>query len=326
MPSPSEILSTLRPELAGSLMEFELAAGRAGFIAPLVLPVIEVAKQSGSFGKIPIEQLLQSPSTDRASGAGYSRGKWSFTKDAFACDEQGWEEPVDDRESAMYADYFVAEQVAAARALDIILRAAELRVSAAVFNATTWTGAALTTAITHEWDDATNAVPRADVKAAMSKVWDGCGIWPNTLIVNKKVFENLKDCASVVDRLKYAGFTDPRPGTISAAAIAQALGIDQVIVAGSPYNTAKEGQDVSISPIWSDEYAMVCKVAKTQDIREPCIGRTLHWGEDGSSIGGTVESYRDESSRSDIIRVRHDVDEKILYAEAGHLLSNVTTI
>ena len=73
------------------------------------------------------------------------------------------------------------------------------------------------------------------------------------------------------------------------------------------------------------EYAMVCKVATGRDFREPCIGRTFHWSADGSSIGGTVESYRDETVRADIIRVRHDVDELVLYPQAGHLLSNITT-
>jgi hypothetical protein len=70
---------------------------------------------------------------------------------------------------------------------------------------------------------------------------------------------------------------------------------------------------------------MVCRIATSNDFREPCIGRTFHWSADGSSIGGTVESYREEQTRSDIIRVRHEVAEVTLYAEAGHLLSNVTT-
>jgi hypothetical protein len=65
-------------------------------------------------------------------------------------------------------------------------------------------------------------------------------------------------------------------------------------------------------------------VAVTDDIREPCLGRTFHWGEDGSQIGGLMESYREEQKRSDIIRCRHDVDEKVLYTQMGHLLSNIT--
>ena len=58
MPFPSTTLETLRPDLAGALMEFNLAADREGFIGTRVMPVFEVAEQAGVFGKIPIEQQI----------------------------------------------------------------------------------------------------------------------------------------------------------------------------------------------------------------------------------------------------------------------------
>jgi hypothetical protein len=70
---------------------------------------------------------------------------------------------------------------------------------------------------------------------------------------------------------------------------------------------------------------MLARVARTADLREPCLGRTIHWGEDGSQIGGLFESYYSDERRSNIVRCRHDVDEKIIYAEAADLLSNITT-
>jgi hypothetical protein len=108
--------------------------------------------------------------------------------------------------------------------------------------------------------------------------------------------------------------------------LARVFDLDFVIVAGTSKNGAKEGQAATPQQIWSSQYAMVCRVATSNDMREACIGRTFHWGQDGSSVGGTVESYRDEVVRGNVIRVRHDVDEVILYPQAGHLLSNVTTI
>jgi hypothetical protein len=108
--------------------------------------------------------------------------------------------------------------------------------------------------------------------------------------------------------------------------LARVFDLEYVIVAGTSRNSAKEGQTATPVQIWSSEYAMVAKIATSADMREPCIGRTFHWAQDGSSIGGTVESYREEAIRGDVIRVRHDVDEVILYPEAGHLLSNVTTL
>ena len=325
MPSPTSSLATQRPDLA-TFLEFDLESEKAGYIATQVFPVIDVQSQAGSFGKIPIEQLLQQRTTLRAPGAGYARGNWTFTTATYATEEHGAEEPVDDREAKMYAEYFQAEQISTMRAFSAVLRNAEARVAAAVFNATTWTGAALTTAPTNEWDDATNAVPLTDVEAAVQKIYDNSGLWANALIINRKVFRNLRNCAQVIDRIESSGAGNAtKASDVTVQMLAQAFDLDHIIVAGTSKNSATEGQAATPVQIWSGEYAMVCKIATSGDMREPCIGRTFHWADDGSSIGGTVESYRDEAVRSDIIRVRHDVDEIVLYPQAGHLLSNITT-
>lgn len=322
MGSPSTSLATLRPDLGASFEEFSLEADRHGFIGHRVFPVFDTMKQSGPFGRIPVEQLLQHPETKRAPGSGYNRREWNFITDSYATEEHGIEEPIDDREAEMYREYFDVEQISAQRAMDSVLRAAELRIATAVFNATTY--ASQTTAITNEWDDSANAVPLTDVEAAVQLVWTQCGMWPNALIVNRKVYRNLRNVAQIVERVKYQGFMDARAGNITEQALSDAFDL-RFIVAGGTQNTANEAVDAVFSQIWSDEYAMVARIVTSRDIREPGLGRTFHWAGDGSAAEGRVESYRDETVRSDIIRVRHDVDEKDLYVECGHLLSNVTT-
>lgn len=324
MPSPTTALTTLRPDLA-SFLEFDLEADRNGYVAQKVFPVIDVASQAGVYGIIPVEQLLQQRVTRRAPGSGYSRGSFTFTTATYACEEHGAEEPVDDRQAKMYREYFDAEQVATMRAFSSILRNAEQRVCDTVFNTTTYTGAALTTSISTKWNSYSNATPLDNVLAARNKVYDNSGIWANALIVNQKVFYHLRRCEQVIDAIESNGAGQAaKQSDITADLVAQALGLDMVIVAGASRNSATEGATATPAQIWGDTLAMVCRVATTNDMQEPCIGRTFHWSEDGSSIGGTVESYRDEVVRSNIIRVRHDVDEVLLYTELGHLLSNIT--
>jgi hypothetical protein len=327
MPSPTSSLATLRPDLA-TFLEFDLESERNGYIASQVFPVIDVMSQAGNFGKIPLEQLLQQRDTRRAPGSGYARGNWTFDKATYAADEHGAEEPVDDREAQMYAEYFQAEQISTLRAFSSVLRNAEQRVADAVFNTTTWDSgdAALFTGITHEWDDAPNCVPVTDVEAAVQKIYDNSGLWANALIINRKVFRNLRNSAQVIDRIESSGAgSAAKASDITAQMLAQVFDLDYIVVAGTSKNNAKEGQAASPVQIWSGEYAMVCKIATSADMREPCIGRTFHWSADGSSIGGTVETYRDETIRGDVVRVRHDVDEVVLYPQAGHLLGNITT-
>jgi len=325
MPSASNAITNLRPDLGGSFVEFDLEMNAMGFIGSRVLPVIDVPKATGSFGILPVEEMLKIRNTKRAPGAGYSRGEFKFETSTFTCEEHGAEEPVDDREASLYSEYFVAEQIAAMRARQAVLANYEARVAAAVFSTSTWTGASLTTAVSTEWSSAASGVPVTDVLTAGNIIYENSGFYPNALIINRRVFRNLKNNAQVIDRIVSAGAGQAaKSGDISAELLAQVFDLDMVIVAGAGKNAANEGQAADIDPFWSNEYAMLCRVATGPDIRQPCIGRTFHWSEDGSTIGGTTEEYRDEAVRSKIIRVRHDVDEVIIYANAGHLLSNIT--
>lgn len=325
MPSPSQQLSTLRPDLASSLEDFDLMADAQHFIGQKIFPVLEVDRASGTFGRIPLEHLLQERETARAPGGGYNRGNWKFEEETYVTKENGWEEPVDDNEAEMYRDYFDAEAISTARAQRIIVENREKRIAAAVFDPATWTGANLTTGVMNEWDDAVNATPIEDVEAAVRKVYGNCGLWANALVINRLVFRNLRLCEQIIERVSASGSGDRvRAQDITEAQLAACFDLDHVLVAGGSKNTAKEGKSATISQIWSDEYAMVCRIAETPDVREPCIGRTFNWAGDGGDFDGRVETYRDETVRADIIRVRHQTCEKMLYKEAGHLLSNIT--
>jgi hypothetical protein len=333
VPYATSSLATLRPDLAQSLMEFDLAMDRAGFIGLRVLPVIEVAMASGNFGRIPKEALLQAPETSRAPGGAYGRGKFKFTPDSYATQEHGWEEPVDDNEATMYRLYFDAETISAQRAMDVVLRAQETRAANMLFDTTTWTGSSYYTAVGTAWTPAnhTTATPIADVMAARLKVWQNCGMWPNAVVMNRLVFNNLRQLDDIKENIRYSasGNSNRGAGTVLAREItpqllAAVFDVDEVIVAGSAQNSANEGQSASFSQIWSSSYCAVARICRSNDVREPGVGRTFHWGADGSEIGGTIETYRDESIRSDVVRVRNQTQEKLLYKDAQYLLGNVS--
>ena len=325
MPSPSSSLATLRPDLA-TFLEFDLESERAGYVATQVLPVVDVLSQAGVFGTIPLEQLLQQRESKRAPGSGYARSNFTFTSSTYATEEHGVEEVVDDREAKMYREYFDAEQISTLRAFSSVLRNAEQRAASLIFNATTWNGAALTTGVGNEWDDAGACTPITDVEAAVRKIYDGSGLWANALVINRKVFRNLRNSEQIIERINSEGAGNAsKASDVTIEMLARVFDLDHIVVAGTSKNSAKEGQAATPAQIWSDEYAMVCKIATTSDMREPCVGRTFHWSDDGSSIGGTVETYREEAVRGEVVRVRHDVDEIVLYKEAGHLLSNITS-
>jgi hypothetical protein len=321
MPAPTSSLATLRPDIASSFEAFDLAAEKEGYIARKVFPTVDVASQAGTFGRIPLAQLLQQRDTRRAPGSGYARGNFTFETGTYSCKEHGAEEPIDDREAKMYAEYFDSEVIAASRAYNAVLRNAEARVASAVFNTTTWNGAALTTSVGVGWSTIATAVPLTNVEAAVQRVYDNSGLWPNALIINRRVFRNLRNTVQVIDRIASSGAGDRTLASdITVQQLAQAFDLDYIIVAGGSQNTAIEGQAATPAQIWGNGFAMVCRVAVGSDFREPCIGRTFHWSEDGSGVDGAFETYRDEVVRANVVRVRQDLDEVVLYPQAGHLL------
>ena len=178
--------------------------------------------------------------------------------------------------------------------------------------------------VTNEWDDHENATPIDDVKAGRKAIHDVIGIEPNTLIISYSTFLDLGLCDQIIDRIKYTTPAVQR-GDIAVPLLAQAFGVDQILVGGSLYNGAKKGQDASLSSIWSNEYAMLCRVSDSTMLGvEPELGRTFLWTRE-SPTNTVVESYRDETVRGDVIRVRHDTDEEFISTECAYLMSNITT-
>lgn len=333
MPSPSTSLATQRPDLAESFREFDFA--QQGYIAYEVFPVFQVGRQAGNFGRITIEQLLKQRDTRRSPGSGYNRSEFTFMPDTYATEEHGVEEPVDDRERQMFADYFDAETVSTKRCVDDIMRAAEQRMSDLITTPGNWGGTAVdvkgvgvtdTTAglaAGTPWTDAAST-PIDDVNLAFEAVYAASGLWPDTLVLNYQLFRALRRNTQVLEALTSAGAGDrATQKDVGVGQLRDVFAVQKVMVGGATTNTANEGQNASISQIWPCQSAWVGRTADGLDIRQPCAGRTFHWGQDGSTLLGTVESYRDETVRGDVIRVRHDVQEKLLYKEAGVTLTGL---
>jgi hypothetical protein len=322
MPQPKDGTAVARGDLGAAVEEYFEKGPEMGFIGPQILPLFPVKKQAAEYPVIPKEVMLEMPDTKRAMRGYYNRSDWDFEMGFYATKENGWEEALDDRERALYAELFDAELICTNRASKIVLRAQEKRIADMVFNATNFTPNALT----NEWDDAANATPIDDIKTGKAAVRAICGMVPTDLIVSWSSFQDLKRVKQVVDLLKYT-FPGADINSMTTAQLAHVLDVERVLVGGAVGNTAKKGQDASLVDLWDNEYAMLTITAKSQDFTEPCLGRTFQWNEGGGGDGdGTiVEQYRTEGNRSDIYRVRHDTDERFIksYNAAGNVQSDI---
>ena len=321
MPRPTSATTLQRPDLSALAYEYMLDADRRGFIGLSILPIFEVPQQSADYPKIPLEALLKLQDLKRAPRAAYPRSDWEFETGTYSCEEYGWEEAVDDVEAALYRRYFDAETVANMRAVDILLRAQEKRIAAAVFNTNNITN---TADVGTEWSTAASCTPHADVETAKEAMRAATGLLPNAMAITYKVFTNILKSKELKDAFRYTNPIEIGGQEAKRRLLAQYFGVDQVLVGGAIYDSTAKGQSTTIADIWDDEYILLAKLSGGgADLREPCLGRSFLWTADSPS-NLVVESYREEQTRSNIIRVRHNVDEAFIFAGAGYLLGNIT--
>lgn len=321
MPTPSSSLGALRPDIRGVLQPYDVAMAEAMMIADRLFPALDVRDVTGTFAEVDVAAVNQIIETIRGKDGRYNQVTWEWGTNGWHTKEYGLEERVDDRDAHRFDSWFDAEVQAAVRSRRLLALSREVRVASAVFDAAAWTP----TTITNQWDKPADATPVANVHAAVQRMLDN-GLAANALVINQKVYNNLRVCDEVRERIAATGAGERNAKEfVGLAQLRAVFDLEHILVGGAFKNTADEGQTGALSQVWSDEYAAVCRIATTDDIQEPCVGRTFHYTPDGSQIGGLIETYESAERRSQVARARMDVDEQLLIPGAVELLDNVTT-
>lgn len=292
------------------------------FIGAAALPPMPVEAKSGTYPKIEIAggALMDAVATERARGGSYGQISRKWTTDTYDCVDRGLEEPVDDTDVKDLRRFFNVEAAAAKLTMRNVKLAHEVRAAAALFNTTNF-GAATNSAVAYtEANIATINFVR-DVLDAIERVADN-GIQANTIVLSSTVLNRLKRSTLLKEwvRGSIKGSVDQ---PINAQAIAQSFaddGIERVLVGRARQNTAKKGQAKSVSSIWGTTYVWVGYVnPSARTPQDGGAGFTFYWNAEGGLF--VTETYRDESKRSNMVRVRQNTTEKITDGTAGTLIA-----
>lgn len=313
----SAAVETPRPDIRDRLDKFDLEADQAGFVGLKIAPALEVSEAFGQFPTQELKDRLKSHNTERNFDGSYPSTEHKTGKGSYATEEHGIEERVDDRYAKMYGNWVDAEELAAQGTRDAVLRNHNARVIAAALSIST------TNAAGTAWSTTATSDPIANLRAARLAM-RARGVQPgNCLVIDWEAYEYLLDNDKILERVKYSGHYDPRRGNITVAAVAQALDVEELIISGSIKNTANEAQAASIASMWDKTKALLFRRVTGKNTKLTQFMRTFHWGADGSQIGGTFESYYSPERRGEVIRNRMDTDEKLLYEEAGQIITGV---
>jgi hypothetical protein len=320
MPQPTSQPANLRPDL-GAVIEFDMVRQRNAAIAYSVFPILEVALRGSTFARLERKHLGKRADVKRGPRGNYNRIFQQFAEDSYATREYGIEAPVDDNELAMYRNLFDIEAVAANRSLQAVLVEAEIRVASQAFSTDNFNA----TAVDAIWS-AENSTPIDDVLAARERIRAATGKYPNGMVIAEPMIAVLQRNPQIIESIASSGAGNAtKTRDITLGMLQACFLVDKILVGSMTYDSADEGQDATFVDVWDQNYCLIGNIAETNDIQEPCIGRTFHWADDGSEPGGMVEEYYSNETRSNVVRVRHQVQEKKIFGAAGELLTNIKT-
>ena len=306
------VRGTPREDLGVAFHEYDTS--KEGFIADIALPPTTVGKKAATMGVITRENIKRA-NADHANGAAFNRVTLISEDKSYACKDHALEGQLTDEDRSTYETDYDAEYETVQSTTRKMYIEREIRVAAAMFNTTTFAGAALYTDNSGSpWDNIATQII-AQVIAAKRRVRLNCGVMPDTMLIGQISMENLLLNTEI--RAQFPGAP-----LITLAMIQQAMsaifGLQNLVVGQIGYDSADEGLDFSGSECWSDDYALIYK-RHTGGRATPGLGRNIEWnGVDGGL--GFVKEYREEQTESDIFRVRDFSFEWIFDAYFGHLM------
>lgn len=289
------------------------------FIGDQIFPVKGEDVKRGIYmrAKLANAELLNGDAVPRASGDAYQRINRKYDTDTFDCVEYGLEGVIDDAYESEVERFMNIEATEAALLERSLRISYEARVAAALFNASTFTATGATVAYTAANIATIDVVNDVDLaRARMLKN----GLIPNAVVMSYNVYQRIRRSTLLQNQI-YG--VVPRganqkmlPGEQD---VAEALGVEKLLVGKAPKNANNKGQTYSGSFIWGDTYFAVCVIAGGE-YTAGGVGRTIQWTKDTTGLF-TPETYRSDERRSNILRVRQHTAEKVIDETAAELIT-----
>ena len=279
---------------------------RQEFVGTRILPVQGTDTQTGKYVLIKGNQFDNDISKPRAAGANFASTSGEFESASFECVEYGVENMLDDLDIANAQTDALLDiaTVAANQLADDLMVGHELRVASAL------SGASFnSTAATAAMSAASTATPIADVSNAVMRL-NANGIFRGIhLVMEASLYQEMLQTDDMRNLINGSG-------TFAWATdqVARVLGVDEVVICNTRYNSAAKGQSMTTSKIWPTASYYVASLANGP-FSSGGIGRTLAYNARGGQF--VSETYRTEQPPASVVRVRNCVDEIIINANAG---------
>lgn len=298
--------------LTNLLIGYQQAETR--FVAGRVFPTVSVPQQSGTYYIFTKKYWFSNNMLPRAPGTAYAKGSFGVETTTFGTQQFGLEYAIADEIKANSQLPMDLEQVATRWLAQQSLIKKEATWAADFMKTSVW---GTDGSVTAKFSDYTSSDPVADVLTAKRTISNATGIVPNMMVMGDIVHARLVNHPDIIDRVKYT--LGAKLDDINGA-LAAVFGIGALLVARGSYTASNEAV---ASPTYSqiiDDDLLICYSTPTPGIFEASAGYTFAWG--GGGGVGMVDRYRDNSTKSDMVRNSEAWDQKAVATDLGYFYAD----
>lgn len=303
-----------------ALTNFSLKYSTGALIADLIAPRIDVAKDSDVYFVYGRQdyRATRDLRADKADTNFIDSWKVEETP-SYRCEEHALADLVSDRErrnadTPLSPDFDTTENLT-----NMLLLNREKRVADMLTSADTFSVSGNTVSLTgdEQWNNAAFDSDSKDdaievrIDTAKEAIRSAIGRDPNTIVIPAAVAKVVKRDPTVRDLIRYTDNTLLVNGDLPPT-----LWNMKVLVPGSVYDSAEEGQEFSGTDVWG-KHVLVAYVAPN-----PRTPRTVTLGLSFQSQPRQTVKWREEGRKSDAIEVSEIIVEKTVCEYCGYLIRN----
>lgn len=296
-----------------------------GMIADLVAPMVSVGKQSDYFPVWDQADAFRVEDDKRAPGTEAHVITQRVSSDTYFADNYALKTKLtlEDREN-MDAAYIGKLRNGRAEFLKSkITLNWEKRLSDQI---TSGSNVGSYSTVISDWQeyDTGNSDPVGDITAGINNVYDSTGYKPNRCLMGELAWRHLRRHDDIAQML-YGSITDGKPRFASREQFKSMFEFDEFIVGGAYYNSADEGQTLSLTKMWLD-YVLFYYAPPAASTEEPSFMYSFRWNKPGLA-NMTVEKHPyDTKTKSEEIELGYYQAEEITAKNLGFLLTHVTSV
>lgn len=241
--------ATFNPILSEALNK----VGGNKFVGLSILPVRNVGTKSGTYPVFDADHFDNDTSKQRAPGSKFARRDFKYSSQDYKCLQYGLEGVLPDEDETQASEDGITEAsgaIAAELQRDLMV-GHELRVKDIVYGASY-----NSTAATAAMSAGATAKPIKDIQNAVERL-GGNGFNDNlALIIEESLFNEMLNVDDVRSIFNGNGqYTDRQ-------VLRDALGVSQIIVCPTRYNSAAKGKSATRAKVWPTDQYLVAQIAE----------------------------------------------------------------